>query len=39
VALALVALAEPIAAAYGQPGLTWALRGIALALFANTMLM
>jgi O-antigen/teichoic acid export membrane protein len=39
VALALVALAEPIADAYGQPGLTWALRGIAIAVFANALLL
>ena len=39
VALALVALAEPIAAAYGHPELTWPLRGIALAVFAIAMLL
>jgi len=39
VALALVALAEPIAAAYGHPELTWPLRGIALAVLANALLL
>jgi O-antigen/teichoic acid export membrane protein len=39
VSLGLVALAEPIAIAYGHPGLTWTLRGMALAVFANTMLL
>lgn len=39
VALALVALAEPLASAYGQPDLAGVLRAIALATFANAMMM
>jgi len=39
VEIALVALAEPIAAAYGEPDLAWALRGMALAVFFQSVLM
>jgi O-antigen/teichoic acid export membrane protein len=35
----LALLAGPIAAAYGEPGLAWPLRGIALALFGQSVLM
>lgn len=38
VALLLFGLAEPVASAYGQPGLTVALRGIALAMFAASVM-
>lgn len=38
VEIGLVALAEPIAAAYGEPDLAWALRGMALAVFFQSVL-
>ena len=38
VAAALFAAAGPIAAAYGQPALAWPVRGIALSLFAESLL-
>jgi O-antigen/teichoic acid export membrane protein len=37
-AVALAALAEPIAAAYGEPGLTWPLRGVAVALAGQSVM-
>ena len=39
VEIGLVALAEPIADAYGEPDLAWALRGMALAVFFQSVLM
>ena len=38
ICLLLFALAEPIASAYGVPDLTWPLRGVALALFGQSMM-
>lgn len=38
ISLLLAALAGPIAAAYDQPDLVWALRGVAVSLFAETLL-
>lgn len=38
-AVALVALAGPIAAAYGEPAMAWALRGIALAVVAESVML
>ena len=38
VALALAALAEPIASAYGEPDLTWPLRGIGVALACQSVM-
>jgi O-antigen/teichoic acid export membrane protein len=37
--LLLAALAEPIAHAYGQPGLAWPLRGIAVATFGQSLML
>ena len=37
VALALIALASPIATAYGQPDLAWPLRGVAISLFGQSL--
>jgi O-antigen/teichoic acid export membrane protein len=37
--LLLAALADPIANAYGQPGLTWPLRGIAIATFGQSLML
>jgi O-antigen/teichoic acid export membrane protein len=39
VSVALFALAEPIAQAYGVPGLTWPLRGAAIALAGQTLML
>src|SRR3954468_11284320 len=38
-AIAMFALAEPIADAYGAPALTWTLRGMAIAIFAQSYFM
>ena len=37
--LVLAALAEPIAHAYGEPGLTWPIRGIAVATFGQSLML
>jgi O-antigen/teichoic acid export membrane protein len=39
VAAALIALAGPIASAYGTPALTWPLRGVSIALFGQSLMM
>jgi O-antigen/teichoic acid export membrane protein len=39
IAAVLCALAEPIASAYGTPSLTWPLRGVAIALFGQSLML